>query len=126
MLEAESVDRFKRSPAYDVLLFVRISERHEVGEKILSCHEDYSNEKALKRFDRTEPHPMHLEIPSKRAFNTYYSGQKGSFSGLGVEPDLGPIAGRDSEPFMPIEDEKSSGLRTRLKMRKTARPSSAG
>ncbi|KAK1565768.1 hypothetical protein Q3G72_034514 [Acer saccharum] len=48
---------------------------------------------------------MHLEIPGKRAFNTYYSGQKGSFSGSGAEPDLGPVAGRDYEPFMPTEDE---------------------
>ncbi|KAK0577115.1 hypothetical protein LWI29_027927 [Acer saccharum] len=55
---------------------------------------------------RTEPHPMHLEIPSKRAFNTYYSGQKGSFSGSGAEPDLGPVAGRDYEPFIPDGDEE--------------------
>ncbi|KAK0597476.1 hypothetical protein LWI29_025701 [Acer saccharum] len=31
--------------------------------------------------------------------------QKGSFSGSGTEPDLGPVAGRDYEPFMPTEDE---------------------
>ncbi|KAK0604708.1 hypothetical protein LWI29_018564 [Acer saccharum] len=30
---------------------------------------------------------------------------KGSFSGSGAEPDLGPVAGRDYEPFMPTEDE---------------------
>ncbi|KAK1564453.1 hypothetical protein Q3G72_003572 [Acer saccharum] len=33
-------------------------------------------------------------------------GQKGSFSGSSAEPDLGPVAGRDYEPFMPMEDEE--------------------
>lgn len=49
---------------------------------------------------------MHLEVPNKRAFNTYNFGQKGSFSGSGSEPDLGPVAGRDYEPFMPDGDEE--------------------
>ena len=81
---------------------------------------DHSNEKALKRFDkslklhmdnvvgsikeqikqwkahcryrRTEPHPMHLEVPTKRAFNTQYSGRNGSFTGSGNEPDLGLVS----------------------------------
>ncbi|KAK0578548.1 hypothetical protein LWI29_012027 [Acer saccharum] len=133
VLEAESVDRFKRSPAYDALL-LREFEKGMRQEKKFFAMKDHSNKKALKRFDRslqqhmasgvgsikeqikrwkahcrynrTEPHPMHLEIPSKRAFNTYYSGQKGSFSGSGAEPDLGPVAGRDYEPFMPMEDEE--------------------
>ncbi|KAK0577614.1 hypothetical protein LWI29_035816 [Acer saccharum] len=132
VLEAESVDRFKRSPAYDALLLREFEKGMRQAKKFFAM-KDHSNEKAIKRFDkslqqhmahgvdsikdqmkrwkahcrynRTEPHPMHLEIPSKRAFNTYYSGQKGSFSGSGVEPDLGPIAGRDYEPFMPTEDE---------------------
>ncbi|KAK0571519.1 hypothetical protein LWI29_017437 [Acer saccharum] len=133
VLEAESVDRFKRSPAYDALLLREFEKGMRQAKKFFAM-KDHSNEKALKRFDRslqqhmangvdsikdqmrrwnahcrynrTEPHPMHLEIPSKRAFNTYYSGQKGSFSGSGAEPDLGPIAGRDYEPFMPTEDEE--------------------
>ena len=95
---------------------------------------DHSNEKALMRFDlslqrhmehavntikwerkrwkahcrytRTEPHPMHLEVPTKRAFNTYYSGQKGSITSTRVEPDLGPVSGRDYRSFMPTEDEE--------------------
>ena len=48
---------------------------------------------------------MHSEVPTKRAFNTYFSGRKGSFSGSEAEPDLGHVAGRDYEPFMPEEDE---------------------
>ncbi|KAK0577521.1 hypothetical protein LWI29_034320 [Acer saccharum] len=132
VLEVESVDRFKRSPAYDALLLREFEKGMRQAKKFFAM-KDHSNEKALKRFDkslqqhmangvdsikdqmkrwkahcrynRTEPHPMHLEIPSKRAFNTYYSGQKGSFSGSGAEPDLGPVAGRDYEPFMPTEDE---------------------
>ncbi|KAK0599195.1 hypothetical protein LWI29_003133 [Acer saccharum] len=133
VLEAESVDRFKRSPAYDALLLREFEKGMRQAKKFFAM-KDHSNEKALKRFDRslqqhmangmdsikdqmrrwkahchynkTEPHPTHLEIPSKRAFNTYYSGQKGSFSGSGAEPDLGPVAGRDYEPFMPTEDEE--------------------
>ncbi|KAK1588237.1 hypothetical protein Q3G72_021207 [Acer saccharum] len=90
---------------------------------------DHSNEKALRRFDkslqlhmdnamgsikeqikhwkahcrysRIEPHPMHLEVPTKRAFNTYYSGKKGSLSSSGDESDMGLISGRDYGPFMP-------------------------
>ncbi|KAK4856246.1 hypothetical protein QYF36_015660 [Acer negundo] len=54
----------------------------------------------------TDPHPMHLEIPSKSAFNKYYSGKKESLTSTGGEPDLGPITGRDYEPFMPVEDEE--------------------
>ncbi|KAK0596415.1 hypothetical protein LWI29_015485 [Acer saccharum] len=100
VLEVEAVDRFKRSPAYDALLLREFEKGMRQSKKFFAM-KDHSNEKALKRFDRTEPHPMHLEIPSKRVFNTYYSGQKGSFSGSGAEPDLGPVAGRDYEPFMP-------------------------
>ncbi|KAK0582319.1 hypothetical protein LWI29_024133 [Acer saccharum] len=133
MLETEAVDRFKRSPAYDALLLREFEKGMRQSKKFFAM-KDHSNEKALKRFDRslqqhmasgvdsikeqikrwkahcrynmTEPHPMRLEIPSKRAFNTYYSGQKGSFSDSGAEPDLGPVAGRDYEPFMPEGDEE--------------------
>ncbi|KAK0573748.1 hypothetical protein LWI29_013000 [Acer saccharum] len=133
MLEVEAVDRFKRSPAYDTFL-PREFERGMRQSKKFFTMKDHSNEKALRRFDRslqqhmasgvgsikeqikrwkahcrynrTEPHPMHLEIPSKCAFNTYYSGQKGSFSDSSAEPDLGPVAGRDYEPFMPDGDEE--------------------
>ncbi|KAK0601718.1 hypothetical protein LWI29_026850 [Acer saccharum] len=133
VLEVEAVDRFKRSPAYDALL-LREFERGMRQSKKFFAMKDHLNEKALRCFDkslqlhmasevgsikeqrkrwkahchynRTEPHPMHLEIPSKRAFNTYYSDQKGSFSGSSVEPDLGPVAGRDYRPFMPDGDEE--------------------
>ncbi|KAK0574143.1 hypothetical protein LWI29_018809 [Acer saccharum] len=121
VLEVEAVDRFKRSPAYDALLLREFEKGMRQAKKFFAM-KDHSTDKALRRFDRslqqhmadgvgsikeqikrwrahcrynrTDPHPMHLEIPSKRAFNTYYSGQKGSFSGLGAEPDLGPVAGR--------------------------------
>ena len=33
-------------------------------------------------------------------------GQKGCITGLGVEPDLGPVPGRDYGPFMPGDDEE--------------------
>ncbi|KAK0580932.1 hypothetical protein LWI29_007831 [Acer saccharum] len=103
VLEAEAVDRFKRSPAYDALL-LREFERGMRQSKKFFAMKDHSNEKALRRFDRTEPYPMHLEIPNKRAFNTYYFGQKGSFSGsgsgAGAELDLGLVVGRDYGPFM--------------------------
>ncbi|KAK0585815.1 hypothetical protein LWI29_034318 [Acer saccharum] len=133
VLEVEAVDRFKRSPAYDALLLREFEKGMRQAKKFFAM-KDHSTDKALRRFDRsleqhmadgvgsikeqikrwrahcrynrTDPHPMHLEIPSKRAFNTYYSGQKGSFSGSGAEPDLGPIAGRDYEPFMPEGDEE--------------------
>ena len=62
--------------------------------------------KAHCRYTRTEPHSMHLEVPTKRAFNTYYSGQKGSITGVGIEPDLGPVPDRDYGPFMPTKDEE--------------------
>ncbi|KAK0580783.1 hypothetical protein LWI29_006169 [Acer saccharum] len=158
VLEVEAVDRFKRSPAYDALL-LREFERGMRQSKSFFAMKDHSNEKTLRRFDkslqlhmasrvgsikeqrkrwkahchynRTEPHPMHLEIPSKRAFNTYYSGQKGSFSGFGAEPDLGLVAGRDYGHFMPVGimgllcwmgTKKLPGLlKMRSKMRKTAR-----
>ncbi|KAK0579908.1 hypothetical protein LWI29_033389 [Acer saccharum] len=105
VMETEAVDRFKRSPAYDALLLREFEKGMRQSKKFFAM-KDHSNEKALKHFDRTEPHPMHLEIPSKHAFNTYYSGQKGSFFGSGAEPDLGPVAGRDYEPFMPEGDEE--------------------
>ncbi|KAK0575635.1 hypothetical protein LWI29_004207 [Acer saccharum] len=133
ILEAEAVDRFKRSPAYDALLLCEFERGMRQSKKFFAM-KDHSNEKALRHFDsslqqhmasevgsikeqikrwkahcrynRTEPHPMHLEIPCKRAFNTYYSGQKGSFSSSGAEPDLGPVAGRNYGPFMPDGDEE--------------------
>ncbi|KAK0587621.1 hypothetical protein LWI29_025913 [Acer saccharum] len=132
VLEAESVDRFKRSPAYDALLLREFEKGMRQAKKFFAM-KDHSNEKALKRFDkslqqhmahgvdsikdqmkrwkahcrynRTEPHPMHLEIPSKRALTLTTRVRRAAFSGSGAEPDLGPVAGRDYEPFMPTEDE---------------------
>jgi DNA-binding transcriptional regulator YiaG len=132
VLEVEAVDRYKRSPAYDAFL-LREFERGMRQSKKFFAMKDHSTEKALRRFEKslqlhmddavssikeqikrwkahcrytgTDPHPMHLEIPSRRALHTYFSGRKGSFSGSGAEPDLGPVAGRDYEPFMPEGDE---------------------
>src|SRR5579862_4608706 len=132
VLEVEAVDRFKRSPAYDAFL-LREFERGMRQSRKFFAMKDHSNDKALRRFDkslqlhmddavssikeqmkrwkahcrytRTDPHPMHLEIPSRGGFNTYFSGLKGSFSGSSAEPDLGPVAGRDYGSFMPEEDE---------------------
>ncbi|KAK0580077.1 hypothetical protein LWI29_036032 [Acer saccharum] len=79
VLEVEVVDRFKRSPAYDALLLREFEKGMRQVKKFFAM-KDHSNERALRRFD--------------------------SFSGSGAEPDLGPVAGRDYEPFMPIEDEE--------------------
>ncbi|KAK0607368.1 hypothetical protein LWI29_013934 [Acer saccharum] len=52
VLEAESVDRFKRSPAYDVLLLFEFEKGMRQAKKFFAM-KDHSNEKALKRFDRS-------------------------------------------------------------------------
>ncbi|KAK0585069.1 hypothetical protein LWI29_023016 [Acer saccharum] len=79
LLEVEAVDRFKRSPAYDALLLREFEKGMRQAKKFFAM-KDHSTDKALRRFD--------------------------SFSGSGAEPDLGPVAGRDYEPFMPEEDEE--------------------
>ena len=101
VLEVEVVDRFKRFPAYDALL-LREFERGMRQAKKFFALKDHFNEKALRRYDRNlqrhmdgvvrsikrqlklwkahcrytqaKPLPMHLEIPTKCAFSTYYSG----------------------------------------------------
>ena len=125
------MDCFKRSPTYDALLLREFELGMRQSRKFFAL-KDHSNEKALTRFvkslklhmdsvvdsvkeqikrwkahcryTRTEPHPMHLEVPTKRAFNTYYPGKKGSLTSSGDEPDLGPVSGRDYGPFMPKGD----------------------
>ena len=52
VLEAEAVDRFKRSPAYDALL-LREFERGMRQSKKFFAMKDHSNDKALRRFDRS-------------------------------------------------------------------------
>ncbi|KAK0576231.1 hypothetical protein LWI29_013973 [Acer saccharum] len=52
VLEAESVDRFKRSPAYDALLLREFEKGMRQAKKFFAM-KDHSNEKALKRFDRS-------------------------------------------------------------------------
>ena len=62
--------------------------------------------KAHCRYIRAKPHPMHLEVPTKRAFNTSYSGKKGSLISTGDVPDLGPVSGRDYESLKPVGVEE--------------------
>ena len=71
-----------------------------------SIKEQIKRWKAHCRYTRTESHPMHLEVPTKHAFNTYYSGRKGSFTGSDNEPNLGPVYARDDGSFMPEGDEE--------------------
>ncbi|KAK0585696.1 hypothetical protein LWI29_032630 [Acer saccharum] len=52
VLEVEAVDRFKRSLAYDVLL-LREFERGMRQSKNFFAMKDHSNEKALRRFDKS-------------------------------------------------------------------------
>ncbi|KAK0587795.1 hypothetical protein LWI29_029078 [Acer saccharum] len=90
VLEAELVDRFKRPPAYDALLLREFEKGMRQAKKFFAM-KDHSNEKALRRFDKSLQQHM---------------ASGGSFSGSGAEPDLGPVAGRDYKPFMPMEDEE--------------------
>ena len=76
-----------------------------MDDAVGSIKEQIKRWKAHCSYTRIEPHPMHLEVPTKRAFNTYYSGWKGSFSGFSVEPDLGLVASKDYGPFMQDGDE---------------------
>ena len=52
MLEVEAVDRFKRSPAYDALLLREFEKGMRQAKKFFAM-KDHSNEKALRRFDRS-------------------------------------------------------------------------
>ncbi|KAK0607687.1 hypothetical protein LWI29_018626 [Acer saccharum] len=93
VLEAEAVDRFKRSPAYDALL-LREFERGMRQSKKFFAMKDHSNEKALRRFD--------------------------SFFGSGAEPDLGPVAGRIMGLSCQMRTKKLPGLLKRIKDEETA------
>ncbi|KAK0599407.1 hypothetical protein LWI29_005015 [Acer saccharum] len=96
VLEVEAVDRFKRSPAYDMLL-LREFERGMRQSKKFFAMKDHSNEKALRRFDRN---------PQQACLQYLLFGSEGQLFGSGAEPDLGLVAGRDYEPFMPDRDEE--------------------
>ncbi|KAK0599642.1 hypothetical protein LWI29_007231 [Acer saccharum] len=90
VLEVEAVDRFKRSPAYDALL-LREFEWGMRQSRWFFAMKDHSNEKALRRFDKS----LQLHVDNA-----------GSFSGSGAEPDVGPVTGRDYRPFIPDGDEE--------------------
>ncbi|KAK0605845.1 hypothetical protein LWI29_031298 [Acer saccharum] len=119
-LEIQSVDRFKRSPAYDALLlreFQRgmVSTREFFNQKnratdrartnwslSIKKHVDTSLEslrvqmrewRAYCRSKGKTPHPMHLEVPTAESFSTFYACEK---AGINNErPDLGPVQGTD-------------------------------
>ncbi|KAK0570811.1 hypothetical protein LWI29_006810 [Acer saccharum] len=63
VLEAETVDHFKRSPAYDALL-LRDFERGMRQSKKFFAMKDHSNEKALRRFDRSLQQHMASRVDS--------------------------------------------------------------
>src|SRR5579862_7568067 len=99
VLEVETVDCFKRSPAYDAFLLREFEWGMRQSKKFFAM-KDHSNEKALRRLEKsiqlhmddavssikeqiirwnahcrytwTDPHPMHLEIPSRRVLHTYF------------------------------------------------------
>ncbi|KAK0600499.1 hypothetical protein LWI29_015539 [Acer saccharum] len=52
VLEVEAVDRFKRSPTYDALLLHEFEKGMRQAKKFFAM-KDHSNEKALRRFDRS-------------------------------------------------------------------------
>ena len=68
----------------------------------------HSNEKALKRFDKSLQHHMNgavRSIKDQSAFSTYYFVKKDLFSIMCEEPNVGLEAGRDYGPWMPEEED---------------------
>ncbi|KAK0601389.1 hypothetical protein LWI29_023790 [Acer saccharum] len=129
-LEIQSVDCFKRSPAYDALLlreFQRgmVSAREFFNQKnratdrartnwslSIKKHVDTSLEslrvqmrewRAYYRSKGKTPHPMHLEVPTTESFSTFYACEK---AGINNErPDLGPVPGTDYSAWMDDNEE---------------------
>jgi hypothetical protein len=129
-LELQSVDRFKRSPAYDALLlreFQRgmvsageffkqknratdraranwsLSIKKHVDTSLESLRAQMREWRAYCRSKGKAPHPMHLEVPSADSFSTFYACEK---AGIDNEtPDLGPVPGVDYADWMVDEEE---------------------
>ena len=129
-LEIQSVDRFKKSPAYDALLlreFQRgmvsageffkqknratdrarvnwgLSIKKHVETSLESLRVQMREWRAYCRSKGKAPHPMHLEVPSADSFSTFYACEK---AGIDNErPDLGPIPGADYTDWMVDEEE---------------------
>ena len=62
-LEAQAVDLFKRSPAYDAFL-LREFERGMRQSRKFFAMKDHSNEKALNRFDKSLKRHMDTAVDS--------------------------------------------------------------
>ena len=50
------------------------------------------------------PHPMHLEMPTKKAFSTFHACQKAGIDG--EEPDVRPMPGWDYSTWMDDADDE--------------------
>ncbi|KAK0606502.1 hypothetical protein LWI29_038413 [Acer saccharum] len=128
-MELQSVDRFKRSPAYDALLlreFQRgmvsageffkqknratdraranwsLSIRKHVDTSLESLRIQMKEWRAYCRSKGKTPHPMHLEVPTTESFSTFYACERAGFNN--ERPDLGPVPGTDYNYWM--DDEK--------------------
>ncbi|KAK0578480.1 hypothetical protein LWI29_011102 [Acer saccharum] len=129
-MELQSVDRFKRSPAYDALLlreFQRgmvsageffkqrnratdraranwsLSIRKHVDTSLESLRIQMKEWRAYCRSKGKTPHPMHLEVPTAESFSTFYASERASFSN--EIPDLGPVPGTDYSSWMDDEED---------------------
>ncbi|KAK0586984.1 hypothetical protein LWI29_015697 [Acer saccharum] len=129
-MELQSVDRFKRSPAYDALLlreFQRgmvsageffkqknratdraranwsLSIRKHVDTSLESLRIQMKEWRAYCRSKGKTPHPMHLEVPTAESFSTFYASERVSFNN--EIPDLGPVPGTDYSHWMDDEED---------------------
>ncbi|KAK0570577.1 hypothetical protein LWI29_003400 [Acer saccharum] len=129
-MELQSVDHFKRSPAYDALLlreFQRgmvsageffkqknratdraranwsLSIRKHVDTSLESLRIQMKEWRAYCRSKGKTPHPMHLEVPTAESFSTFYASERASFNN--EIPDLGPVPGTDYSPWMDDEED---------------------
>ncbi|KAK0603152.1 hypothetical protein LWI29_001916 [Acer saccharum] len=131
-MELQSVDRFKRSPAYDALLlreFQRgmvsageffkqknmatdrararanwsLSIKKHVDTSLESLRIQMKEWRAYCRSKGKTPHPMHLEVPTAESFSTFYASERAGFNN--ERPDLGPVPGTDYSHWMDDEED---------------------
>ncbi|KAK1582979.1 hypothetical protein Q3G72_019935 [Acer saccharum] len=129
-MELQSVDRFKRSPAYDALLlreFQRgmvsaseffkqknratdraranwsLSIRKHVDTSLESLRIQMKEWRAYCKSKGKTPHPMHLEVPTAESFSTFYACEWAGFNN--ERPDLGPVPGTDYSYWMDDEED---------------------
>ena len=129
-LELQSVDRFKRSLAYDALLlreFQRgmvsageffkqknratdraranwsLSIRKHVDTSLESLRIQMKEWRAYCKSKGKTPHPIHLEVPTAESFSTFYACER---AGINNErPDLGPVPGTDYSYWMDDKED---------------------